>query len=184
MGSSAEQAQELKEAAEHGSHESNLAPVSLTMAILAVLVAGVAVLGHRAHTEEIILQNKVTDQWSYYQAKNIRRQNLELFTDLLTISEFRDKQTVEKLKQRYQDTIAKYAKDQKEIDAEARKLETEVGLERRRADRFDLGESFLEIGLVVTSITLLTRKRLFWGMGILASVIGVLIAALGFLLHH
>ena len=184
MGSSAEQAQELQEAAEHGSHESNLAPVSLTMAILAVLVAGVAVLGHRAHTEEIILQNKVTDQWSYYQAKNIRRQNLELFTDLLTISEFRDKQTVEKLKQRYKDSIAKYAKDQKEIDAEARKLEKEVDLERHRADRFDLGESFLEIGLVVTSITLLTRKRLFWGMGILAAVIGVVIAAFGFFLHH
>lgn len=186
MGSSAEQAKELQEAAEHGSHESSLAPVSLTMAILAVLVAGIAVLGHRAHTEEIILQNKVTDQWSYYQAKNIRRQNLELFTDLLTISEFRDqhKQTVEKLKQKYQDTAAKYAKDQKEIDAEARKLEKEVDLERRRADRFDLGESFLEIGLVITSITLLTRKRLFWGMGILASVIGVVIAAFGFFLHH
>ena len=33
------------------------------------------------HTEEIILQNKVTDQWSYYQAKNIRRHTDELFAD-------------------------------------------------------------------------------------------------------
>ena len=39
------------------------------MAVLAVLVATVSLLGHRTHTEEIILQNQVTDQWAYYQAK-------------------------------------------------------------------------------------------------------------------
>ena len=47
------------------------------MAILAVLVATVTLLGHRAHTEEILLQTKATDQWNYYQAKNMRRNNLE-----------------------------------------------------------------------------------------------------------
>ena len=51
----------------------NLAPVSLTMAILAVLVATVSLLGHRAHTEEILMQTRATDQWAYYQAKNMRR---------------------------------------------------------------------------------------------------------------
>ena len=64
--------EQAKEAAEHG-----LAPVTVTMAILAVLVASVSLLGHRAHTEEIILQTKATDQWAYYQAKNMRRNNLE-----------------------------------------------------------------------------------------------------------
>ena len=53
--------EELKEAAEHGREHSNLAPVSFTMAILAVLVAVAALLGHRAHTEEVLLQNKATD---------------------------------------------------------------------------------------------------------------------------
>jgi hypothetical protein len=140
MGSPTEKAQELQEAAEHGSHEAHLAPVSLTMAILAVLVAFVSVLGHRAHTEEIILQNKVTDQWAYYQAKNIRRSSYELFLDLLKLSEFKDQKTVASLKEKYQGTIEKYAKDQKEIDAEARKLEAEVDLERHKADRYDVGD--------------------------------------------
>jgi len=44
-------------------------PVSLTISILAVLVAGATLLGHRAHTEELLLQSRATDQWSYYQAK-------------------------------------------------------------------------------------------------------------------
>src|SRR5258707_10233099 len=46
-------------------------PVSLTISILAVLVAGATLLGHRAHTEELLLQSRGTDQWAYYQAKNI-----------------------------------------------------------------------------------------------------------------
>jgi hypothetical protein len=45
----AEDIMELKENAEHGS-EGSLAPVTMTMAILAVLVASVTLLGHRAHT--------------------------------------------------------------------------------------------------------------------------------------
>ena len=36
----------------------------------------------------------------------------------------------------------------------------------RKADRFDLGEVFLEIALVITSITLLSGRRLFWHIGL------------------
>ena len=78
-----EELTELHEHAEHAREHPDLAPVTLTMAVLAVLVATVSLMGHRTHTEEIILQNKVTDQWAYYQAKNIRRHNDEMFADLL-----------------------------------------------------------------------------------------------------
>ena len=43
---------ELKERAEEAVHEPSLAPVTLSMAILAVLIAGVTLLGHRAHTRK------------------------------------------------------------------------------------------------------------------------------------
>ncbi len=56
-------------------------------------------------------------------------------------------------------------------------------LEGRRADRFDLGEVMLEAALVICSITLLTRKRFFWGMGLVLATVGVAIAAAGFLIH-
>ena len=107
MGTSPDEMQELQESAEHGREEVKLAPVSLTMAILAVFIAAVTVLSHRAHTEEIILQNRVTDQWAYYQAKNMRRQNHELFLDLLNLSEFKNQNAAEALKKKYQDTIEK-----------------------------------------------------------------------------
>ena len=52
----ADELQELHEHAEHAHHNPSLAPVSLTMAVLAVLVAVASLLGHRAHTEEVILE--------------------------------------------------------------------------------------------------------------------------------
>ena len=64
---------ELQENAEHGREDNSLAPVSVTMAIIAVLVAVVSLMGHRSHTEEVLMEARATDQWSYYQAKNIRR---------------------------------------------------------------------------------------------------------------
>jgi len=80
-----EELNELQEHAEHAKHDPSLAPVSLTMAVLAVLVAVVSLTGHRAHTEEVVLQAKASDQWAFYQAKNIRRHTDELFTDLTSI---------------------------------------------------------------------------------------------------
>ena len=92
-----EELNELHEHAEHAREHPDLAPVTLTMAVLAVLVAAVSLLGHRTHTEEIILQNKVTDQWAYYQAKNIRRHNDELFADLTTVVTSKDAEAAAKL---------------------------------------------------------------------------------------
>ncbi len=51
-----DEVEELHEAAERAKERKELAPVSFTMAILAVLVATVTLLGHRAHTEEILAQ--------------------------------------------------------------------------------------------------------------------------------
>src|SRR5579871_6116935 len=178
-----EELQELQEHAEHAQHDRSLAPVSLTMAVLAVLVATVSLLGHRSHTEEVILQNKATDQWAYYQAKNIRRHTEELFLDTLSLSAATARQQTAKLQQKYAQDIDRYRNDQKDIEDKARDLEKEVVFERNRADRFDLGEVFLEMGLVITSITLLTRRRAFWGVGSALAVVGIIVTATGFLVH-
>jgi hypothetical protein len=189
--------QELHEHAEHAREHPDLAPVSLTMAVLAVLVATVSLLGHRTHTEEIILkneevllQNKVSDQWAYYQAKNIRRHNDELFADLSTLVATKDAEAATKLAAKYRSEADRYKDEQKELDAKARELENEGKLTRQegdhtrnKADRFDLAEVFLEIALVVTSITLLSGRRIFWHLGMLTAVAGVLIAASAWMVH-
>jgi hypothetical protein len=174
---------ELQENAEHGAHERSLAPVTVTMAILAVLVAGVSLLGHRAHTEEILLQTKSTDQWAYYQAKDIRRRSYETFLDQLSVFTLQNADQAEKLKEKYQKEVDRYRDEQKDIQAEAKKAEDEVGIQEKRADRFDLGEVLLEAALVICSITLLTRKRFYWGLGMILGFLGVVIAVAGLFIH-
>jgi len=176
---SSEELQELREHAEHAKHNPSLAPVSLSMAILAVLVAVVSLLGHRAHTEEVILQAKTSDQWAYYQAKNIRGHEDKLFASLTAIATSTNPESLAKVREEYLQESDRYKDDQKEIEGEARKLEQEVASERKRADRYDLGEVFLEIGLVVTSITLLSGRKIFWHLGLLMAALGVVVAVTG-----
>ena len=179
----ADELQELQEQAEHGAHEPSLAPVTLTMAFFAVLVATVSLLGHRAHTEELLLQTKATDQWAYYQAKDIRRRSYEVFLDEMALVAPQNTELTQKMKDRYSKEVARYTKEQSEIEAEAKQAEDEVTIQRRRADRFDLGEVMLEAGLVICSITLMTRKRIFWRGGMLLGLIGFATAAAGFLIR-
>jgi hypothetical protein len=77
----------------------------------------------------------------------------------------------------------RYKDEQTDIQAEARNLENEVLVAQRRADRFDLGEVFLEIALVITSITLLSGRRLFGYLGLVLGVIGLIAAGTGLLIH-
>src|SRR6478736_4705645 len=174
---SSEELNELQEHAEHAKHDPTLAPVSVTMAILAVLVAIVSLLGHRAATEAVLNQSKASDQWAYFQAKNIRGHEDKLFANLTAIIPASSTEALAKLREEYSAEAEKYKDDQKEIESEARKLEQEVALEQKRADRFDLGEVFLEIALVITSITLLSGRRTFWWMGMASGLIGVIAAA-------
>src|SRR5690348_16716662 len=151
---SSEELSELHEHAEHAKHDPSLAPVSVTMAVLAVLVAVVTLLGHRAHTEEVVLQAKVVDQWAFYQAKNLRRHLDLFFNDLTSVQPTTDSEALAEMREQYSKEATGYEADQKKIEEEANKLEAEFAVAHRQADRFDLSEVFLEIGLVITSITM------------------------------
>ena len=169
----ATEAQELKEHAEHGAHEETLRPVAFTMSLLAVMVAVTTVLGHRTHTQAVLDQNKATDQWNEYQAKKIRSNDTALASDLLNALTISDKEAAAKIEKSYSDHQAKWNEDLKENKEKAEALERKVEQAEARADRFDLAEALLEIGLVITSVTLLTRSRIYWYLGIVFSLCGV-----------
>ena len=174
---------ELQENAEHGRENPSLAPISVTMAILAVLVAVVSLMGHRSHTEELMTQNQATDQWSYYQAVNIRRHNYEMGIDLLSMVEFKNKEQAEKVQEDYRKQAEDYKKEQTEISDKAKEFEGESAGAQHKADRFDLGEVFLEVSLVICSLALLSGKRFFWFLGIVLGLSGMGVAVTGLFLH-
>jgi hypothetical protein len=168
-----------------GGHEDNplMLPVTTTLSILAVLVAMVTLLGHRAHTEELLLQTQATDQWALFQARNIRLHEMQSVADMLGTFTPVDKEKAAALREKYLKEVDHYNHEKEETSDKAKELEKERMVASRRANRFDGGEVFLEIGLIITSFTLLTDKKLFWYSGILLGIVGSLIAMTGFLLH-
>jgi Domain of unknown function (DUF4337) len=169
----------------HGGHEEHplTLPVTVTLSILAVLVALVTLLGHRAHTEELLLQSKASDQWAYYQAKNIRSRQMRNDADLLDALAPADKAKAEALHEKYLQEAERYDSDKDEISEKAKDFEKERDVVQRRGDRYDAGEVLLEMGLIICSFTLLTKKEGFWFAGMLLGLVGVLAAGSGFFLH-
>jgi Domain of unknown function (DUF4337) len=176
---------EVMEAPEGGHQEDNplLMPAAVTLSILAVLVAIATLLGHRAATEELILQTKASDQWALFQAKNIRSHEMQSVADMLGTLTPADKEKAEALREKYQKEAERYDKEKAETSDEAKKLEAERDVAGRREDRYDAGEVILEIALIVCSLTLLTKKRLFWLSGIALGVVGFVVTVSGFLLR-
>jgi hypothetical protein len=163
--------------------EQSLTSISLAISILAVLVAMVTVLGHRSHTEAVLTQSRAGDQWSLYQAKKIRQDNLQVDVDMLQLEPVVNAQaTAAKLKE-YEAHIQKWNGDLEEEQAAARELEAEVKKAEIRAGRFDLGEALLQISVVLSSITLFTRQRSYFFGGLSLGVVGMVIAASAWLVR-
>ncbi len=73
---------ELQEHAEHAKEPFDR-NVALTMAVIAAVMAIVSVAGQILTTEELLNQQKASDQWSFYQAKDIRRYESDIARDMM-----------------------------------------------------------------------------------------------------
>ena len=169
----------------HHEHEESplLIPVSVTISTLAVLVAGVTLMSHRAHTEELLRQSQAADRWAHYQAKADRQHTTEKAVDVVRIVAPLNKEIGEEIQKKNEVELEHYKEDKGDITKEAKELGDERDLAGRKADRFDGGEALLEVGLVICSLTLLTKKRLFWFGGMAIAAAGLAFALTGFLLH-
>lgn len=168
---------ELKELSEQA-RESGQKAVGLTTAIVAVLLAVATMLGHRSHTEEVLIQTRANDQWAYYQAKSIRAHMYEANADMAAILKG-EATAAEGFRQQSE----KQRNDAEQIREKASELESEVRTVSRRADKFDGAEIFLEIAIVLCSITLLTGNKRYWTVSFLSAGIGIVLAGVAFLIR-
>jgi hypothetical protein len=163
--------------------EAALTHISLAISVLAVLVAMVTVLGHRTHTEAILLQSRSGDQWNQYQAKKIRQEQVSVTADLLSLQPSSNDAAVQAKLKDYRTHLAKWDDDLKEEQEKAESLEAQVESAERRAARYDLGEALLQIAVVLASITLLTRTKSYFLFGLLLGLAGLIWSASALFLH-
>jgi uncharacterized protein DUF4337 len=182
--------EELKEGAEHA-HHSGEKKIGLTMAVVAVLLAMATLLGHRAHTEEVVLQGDRNTQWVNFDTKRMQR---TLHEDFATLSaslpgaqekaaEFKEKAKIEREGEPGKDGGPAKEGTEK-IRERALELDAEMKVTQKRADFYDASELFLEISIVLCSISLLAGSRVYWQASFLTTAIGLGIALWGLLALH
>ena len=146
--------------------------VAGTMAIMAALLAIISVLGQHFNTEELLLQGKASDQWAYYQAKDIRRFTAEATRDLTSAVK-----PGTPVAGTYSQLANRYKNDAQKVQTEARQFEHERDEKAREATRFHFAEVFVEVAIVFASLAILTKVRPLFLAGIVSAAVGIIIAA-------
>ena len=167
----------------HEGHESD--PMGKTVgviaAVLAVFLAIVTIASHRTHTAAIMHKSSSNDQWAYYQATRVKLHSTELGQNL--VSTFGGKNAAaEKMIHDYEGQKKKYEEQSKDIQETARHADEAAEADEHRALRFDVGEGLLEIGLVLSSLYFISRKKMFPVLGVIAGVAGIAIASTGLMI--
>jgi hypothetical protein len=150
--------------------------VAGTMAIIAALLAVVSVFGQHYNTEQLLKQEQASDEWAYSQAKDIRHYVAEATKDLLAQSHAGDN-----LVGHYQGDSLRYKKDQADLIEKARKLEEDRDVSAEKAHKFHYGEVFLEIAIVLLSLSILTKRKPLALIGVACALVGAVWASIGFL---
>jgi hypothetical protein len=150
--------------------------VGVAVAVIGVLLSVVTIGSHRAHTAAVVYKTEANDQWAYYQAKKIREFEATVGGTVVT-AVGTDPAKVAAGVRDLGAQREKYAHDAADIQKVAEEKDNETKLTESRALRLDLGEGFLELGLVLSSLYFLARKKLFPGAGAAAAVLGVVLAA-------
>jgi hypothetical protein len=160
----------------------SLRPVSISISAVAVLVALVSLLGHRAHNRTILVQNETIAQWVYYESKATGRTSYDAMLDFLPLAQVINPASAQDLRDKYQKKIQQSDQAQQQLKTKADALEHEVAHQETSSDRFDIGDVCLEASLVIMSTTLLTKRRLYWGIGLALAGVGMVTALTGLFL--
>jgi hypothetical protein len=168
--------EELEEHTEHA-REPFDKKVAASMAIIAALLAIVSVIGHLLTTEELLHQQKASDEWAYSQAKDIRHYMARVAHDVISEEKGRPD-----LVSSYEADDKRYKSDTAGIQEKAREYERESATAGQKAFRMHIGEVFLEIAIVLASLAILTKRNFIWMAGMLAAATGSVVAGTAALL--
>jgi uncharacterized protein DUF4337 len=165
---------------DHGHEEDRFGKlVGVIVGVIGIVLAAMTIASHRAHTAAVISRTEANDQWAFYQSKKIREHaadNAGIILKLLSNDQARVEAAIEK----FNGTRDRYAKETDDIQRDAKEKEHATEQAEHQALRFDLGEGLLELGMVLSSLYFLSKRKLFPYIGISAAVVGAFIGASGF----
>lgn len=179
---------EHAEHAEHVAHsgERFLQQVSITIAMLAVVAATVgsletietaASIGDK--NESVLIQNRATDNWSFYQAKSIKKNMYEIALANAQPGPAADGFKVQ---------AKRYASDEKEIGDKGKELERQVDEKLHDSEKHEhrhhiltVAVTLLHIAIAIATIAIIVRgHRWPYYSAVILGVLGVIGAAFAY----
>ena len=146
--------------------------LAISTALMAVFAAlGSLMAGHHSN-EALIEQIKSSDQWSYYQAKGIK---YEITQSILLNSTDKNSAAMAEISAKQ----GKYKTEQQEIKDKAEEAEKVSELHLQKHITFARSVTSFQIAIAVSAIAILARKKFLWYFGLVLSVIGAVLFAMG-----
>lgn len=166
-----ESVQETLHERAHHSQDQWMGRVALSSALVAALAAVAALLaGHHAN-EAMMEQISSSDSWSHYQAKSIKSTMVTTRNEILT--------ALGKPSEEAKEKIAEYKKEQEEISREAKEKEEAAHQHLFKHVWLARAVTLFQITIAVSAISALTRRRLYWYVGMCFSLGGLACLYLG-----
>ena len=161
--------------------------IAVTTTVLAVIASIASSRSAYYIAKAQLLTALEGSKWSYYQAKSVKQnlaetqqKNFELNT--LGATTLEQKEFLAKNLQTYAADIARYEKEKVEIKKDAEDTGKENANVVRRGSQFSLAVVFSQIGIMLSSVGALLKRKEMWMVGLAIGSISIIYLANGFLL--
>ena len=148
--------------------------VALATAIMAVLAAITTLYLGKYSSRAILHQGQETSQWAYYQAKSIKSYVYEIQKQKLELEIMAPANRPRAVMDRYSQLVKDYDRQIKRYDTEKAEIKATADAlakskedSQARAGNFGYGLIFLQIAIMLASISALTKKRPLFHLGLL-----------------
>ncbi len=164
--------------------------LALTTVVLAVCATLATFKGAGFSTRSVMSQTRASDQWAFYQAKSIKGYVYEMQKDKLELElaasggkmspavaeEYRKKIAD------YGKKVAKYEGEKGDIQKDAKRYEEVRDDAQKHSQAFGIAVIFLQIAILLSSISALMKKKYVWVIGTAVGVAGIVCFVNGFML--
>jgi hypothetical protein len=161
--------------------------IAITTTILAVVAAIASSRSSFFVAKAQLLTALEGSQWSYYQSKSIKQylfetQKKAFEINILGATNPAQRDFMTKSIQDYSRDIARYDQEKTQIQSQAEATNKENALVVRRGSQFSLAVVFSQIGIMLSSVGALLKRREMWIVGLIIGSISLAFLANGFLL--
>jgi len=164
--------------------------LALSTVILAVCASLSSFKENNNSVDTVLNQTQAANQWAYYQAKSIKGYLYEMQAEKLAIDlegaaqaySPKSKEKLEVKIAQYHKELTRYKGEKEEIMNQAKAFERQRDDAQKKQDIFGIAVIFLQMGILLSSISALMKIKLPWIVGCVVGLIGIVYFLNGFFL--